>query len=256
MPFTSFTPSSPANWLEATYLSLTAGSSWTMPVGMYSDCSAYMNAFILAQIDYLSTSGGTLTIEVQSAPIMSNDASAWQTVATVSSISTTGPQVIKVLRTATYPITGLLRLKVTAVTATVTFTIRAELLQKSKVPTRTLDWLAPTYISLATSGTWTMPMSHWLDTSGFVNAWLLCDFRASSGSGADLTVTLQTAPALSVDTDAWLTVGSAITLGTTPATYDARSSVTNPPMALLRLKLDAAAGLAGTLRVQVLQKAR
>lgn len=140
----------------------------------------------------------------------------------MTGVNATGPQVLKALRTSTNAPTGVLRLKVTAVTRPVTFTLRADLLLKQQVATRTIEWVWSTFMSLATAGSWVMPVSRWFDVSGFVTAYLLCEFRASSGSGSNLSRRLQTAPCMTSDDGAWGTVGggSGITLGTSSATYD------------------------------------
>jgi|GEM_PF-1442937 len=246
---------SPSLWLDATYLNVAAASSWTMPAPLWHDCSAFMCAYVLLQVDYLSTSGGDLDLYLESAPVLSNDAGAWTTVASVTGMTTTGPRVLKVLIDASNPITGVLRLRVQANTAAVACTIRAELLLKQRVHSLTTDWLPALYIAIPATTSWVLPATLWVDTSEFADALLLCSFSPSSGSGSDLSLTLQTSPLLTSEETAWKDVGTYITFTTSPKVYDGRHLVTNPPMGVLRIKLTAgASGVAGSLRVQLLQK--
>ncbi len=75
----------------------------------------------------------------------------------------------------------------------------------------------------------------------------------SGSNGADLTAKLQTAAAATIDSNLWPQITSAsATLGTSAVLLDARCSLSQPPMGLLRLVLSHAGGSTSQGAVRVL----
>lgn len=246
-------PSQHGNWLDNYYFNLATSAIWTMPTIQYRACDRFMNAYAVINCDYFS-GGGTLTVAIETAPILSASTGAWQTAGSAT-VSATGIQLIKILRTSSTPITGLVRLKVTCNTSGVAATLRVDLLLKEVVPSKTEQWLQATYINFTGSGFLNMPADQWLNMDGFLNMWLLVDYTSVSGTASNLTIKLQTAPAYSVQTSGvWQDVGTTLTMGTTPQIYDGRATVTNAPQGIIRLAFSASAALTGVLRVQALFK--
>jgi len=240
--------------MDSIFISLAASTSWVMPAALRQACSEFMNAHLLLRFDTLSTSGGSLMAKLQSAPTLSQDDNAWRDIASLGSpINAAGPQVLIVNDAASVPMTGHLRLKFSAISATVDFSVRADLLLKHSVESAALDWLPATALSFPGSGSQVMPADQWVDCSRFLHAFVLCEFALSSGTATDLTVVLQTAPSESSDATAWVDVVSS-TMSATSIVLDGRASASYPPMGVLRLKFSAAAAVSGTLRCVLLMK--
>lgn len=240
------------HWLDNVYINLQASAVWRMATTQWRSCADFLSAYLVINCDFFSGSG-TLTLDVETAPILSMSPGAWKVAGTVT-ISGTGVQVVKIQRSASVPIMGLLRVQATCNTSAVAATLRADLLLKERVPSRTFEWLQSTYVSFPSSGTQILPADMWMNMHGYLNLWLLVEFRAASGSGANLTVKLQTSPGFSADDNGWADVGTALTMGTSPAVYDARARVTHGPQGVVRLAYVAGAALSGVLRVQALFK--
>jgi len=241
-----------SSWIDNVYINLSAAEVWSMPTIKWMRCEDFMNAYVVINCDYFSGSG-TLTLTVETAPFMSTNANAWRMAGTIT-VSERGVQGIKVRRFDAIPITGLIRIKMLCNTSAVAATLRVDLLLKENVPSKSLEWLQATYVSMLGSGSTIMPADMWLNIMGFVDLWLLVDFHVTSGGGSTLTVTLQTAPAYSIDDNAWQDVGTAVVMGTSPQVYDARVSVVHGPQGIVRLKYTATAAVTGVLRVQALLK--
>jgi len=128
-----------------------------------------------------------------------------------------------------------------------------ELLLKHAVEAQLIEWVPATMLSLPGSGTMTLPGDRWVDCAQFLHAFLLCEWSLASGSGSDLTVTLETAPSAASSTTSWVTVASG-TMSASAVVIDGRFGATNPPMGVLRLKYSAANAVSGTLRVVLLLK--
>lgn len=238
-------------WQDSLRLSLTTsspGNTWTMPQLQWADCSDYLSAFALIYIDYLATSGGTVTIKLQSAVVPSLTESAWVDVATVSSVSTTGPQVLKAHGSVF--LTGVLRLQVVCSTAVVNLNIRAQLLMKNQVQSRLLSWVDPFLLGFGGSGSQIMSADQYEDCAQFLRAFALVEYASNSGSGNDLTVAMETAPSLSSDTTSWSSLDSG-TLANPALVLD---GVHPAPMGALRLKYTAAAALSGIVKAHLLLK--
>lgn len=242
------------NWLDNLYLSLAPAATWTMPAVQWKPCDRFMNAYVVINCDNFS-GAGTLTVGVETAPLLSMSAAAWQTAGSVN-VAATGLQVIKIVRTSAVPIMGLIRVKVTCNTNAVTATVRADLLLKEVVDAKIIEWQQATFISFSGGGALIMPADVWLNMDGFLNLWLLCDFTVASGAGGNLTLKLQTSPAYTMDANGWKDVGATLTLGSTPQVYDARTSVAHAPQGIIRLAYIASGAVSGVLRVQGLFKDR
>lgn len=237
---------------ESGYFALSAGGTWLLPIANQPDVIRYFNACALLAVDSFS-GAGTVDISLQSALTSSQDDNAWTTVASVTGISSTGPRVLFVGDAATNALLGVMRLKVVCNTAAVTLTLRAELLLKHEIEGLLREWLKPIVISFAGAGSSYMPADIWADCARFLHAFVLCEWTPATGSGANLTVALETAPNAAADSTSWATVNSA-TMTNSAANIDGRMSNTNPTMGVLRLKYTASAALSGTLRVMLLLK--
>jgi len=111
------------------------------------------------------------------------------------------------------------------------------------------EWLHGTNLNFS-GGDITLPADLWLCCKDWRSAWILLEFLGTGGSS--LTVTLQTAPALSADATAWQDVTSAsTTMSTTSKVLQGKQDIAVPPMGALRLKFTAAAQVTGVLRAVV-----
>ena len=241
-----------AYWPQATNMVLTVGGTWTTPASQFLDARGAVSVF--ATVTILSiTGGGSVTIALQSCPERSEDDKAWKTIASVSSVSTAGPQVLKCNRLSTEIVTGYLRLRLTGAGATVTVNLRGEVLLKQIEDYESGNWIDALSITLTGSGSWTMPLSWMLNASRYLSAYVLLSYSGTDGS--NVTASLLTAPGLTTDTNLFKTVATT-TLASSAQLLDGRSTATNPPMGVLRVKLAHAGGgtAEGVVRAQYLLK--
>ena len=240
-------------WPQPTNIVLAAAGTWTTPLEQCVDARGAVDTFLLVMIDSLTTSGGNVDIALQSCVVASTDDNAWKTIASASTISATGPQVLKATLASTQVVTGYLRLRVTCNTAAVTLNVRGELLLKRVEAYESGDWVDGLPVNLAASATWTMHLDWMLDASRHLSAYVLLTWSGSNGSG--VTASLLTAPAISADANMYATVDSE-TLSATAVLLDGRRTGSVSPMGVLRLK-PANAGpstATGLLRAQYLLK--
>ena len=239
-------------WVQSRKISIASGASWTLPVSQNADGSGCKTAFAQLLFEALS-GGGTLTVKLQAALYSSLDPAAWVTIAE-DTISASGMLVFLVGPAATNPVTGHLRLKIDCATATTVFVLRADLLLKAETGYRLVEWLPATSISVTAGTDVTMPADQWAEVGPYVQAFVLAEFDASSGSGSDLSVFVETAASRASETGSFVEVDSA-TLSATSTQIDGVLSSTNPPMGVLRLRYSSGNGLvSGTLRVMLLVK--
>lgn len=115
-------------WIHSFYLTLTSGNSLTQVADEWLDCRAWQDMFLL--IEFLGSNGTNLTVKLQTAVAPSADAAAWNDVSSASTAMTTSPAVIEAPHSLTIPILGVVRLLFTASGATVTGTVRVQVLRK------------------------------------------------------------------------------------------------------------------------------
>lgn len=240
-----------AYWPESTNIVVAAAATWTTPASRYLDARGAVAAF--ATVTVLSISGGAVDIALQACPARSEDDNAWKTIASSTGISTAGPKILKCNRLSSEVVTGWLRVRITGASGTTTLNIRGEILLKQIEAYDAGDWFEALSISLTGSTNWTMPLDWMLDGSRFLSAYVLLSYSGSDGS--NVTASLLTAPGISTDANLYKTVATT-TLGTSVQLLDGRSTLTNPPMGVLRLKLAHSGGgtADGVVRAQYLLK--
>lgn len=117
------------------------------------------------------------------------------------------------------------------------------------------EWVSALYLTVASGTTVTQMSDQWLDCRNWQDYYLLIEFHGTNGG--NLTVKLQTAVAVSMDSDAWNDVTSAsVTMTNSTAVIEAPHWLTMPPLGVLRLTYTASGGVTvtGVVRVQVLRK--
>jgi len=241
-----------ADWLATTFIKLAAGGEWILPQTLYARAEGHMAAYVLYTIDYLDTLGA-LSAYLESSPFNTTDSDGWRQCAKFENFSTTGSRVFIVTPQNIDAITGPLRLRFTA-SAAAQFTVRAELILKQPVAHHSVLWLDDMYVSFTGQDTTYLQADAWLDVSRFLHVFALLEWSGDPTQPNLLTVKLETAASMSADPNAWLQVASSAMIPGVAVVLDGRSSVTNPPMSLLRLAFTASAAVSGTLRVGLLMK--
>ena len=238
-------------WPSSTNAVLATNGKWTTPASQIVDARGAAGAYAVVTLQ--SISGGTIDLELQACPVVSMDEAAWTTVASSTGITTAGVQVLKVTRLSTQVVTGYLRVRITCTAGPSTLNFRGELLQKQVEDSESGVWLEALPVGLTGSASWDMPLTWLVDSSRFLSCYLLLSYSGSDGSA--VTARLQTAPALSADANQWNTVATT-TLAATSQLLDGRSTLSTPPMGLLRLRLEHSGGgtANGVLRVHYLLK--
>ncbi len=237
--------------IQSRRIVIAAGSSWILDAASHQDASAFKAIFAWMSFSDVS-GGGTLTAKLQAATYETRDNDGWITLAS-DTLTADGEKVFLVTE-ANATLTGRVRFKVDCASAQTTFVLRAEVLFKGETGFQLIEWLPPTAISVTNGTDVTMPADQWADMPQFGEAFALLEFEASSGSGSNLTATMQTAPSRASDSSAWHTVdSSALTAASTQ--LDGTPIATNAPMGVIRLKYSSASGtVAGTLRAMLLLK--
>lgn len=239
------------SWPSSTNTVLATNATWTTPASQIVDARGAAGAYAVVTLE--SISGGTIDLDLEACPILSMDEAAWTTVVSSTGITTAGVQVLKVTRLSTQVVTGYLRLRITCTAGPSTLNFRGELLQKQVEDFESGVWLEALPVGLTGSGTWDMPLTWLVDCSRFLSCYLLLSYSGSDGSA--VTARLQTAVALSADANLWNSVATT-TLAATSQLLDGRSTLSTPPMGLLRLRLEHSGGgtASGVLRVHYLLK--
>jgi hypothetical protein len=114
-------------------------------------------------------------------------------------------------------------------------------------------WFDGKYLSMVNTDTLYLPADQWLDTRQWMECFILLEFHGSGGSS--LTVTLETATAMTTDNSAWQTVTSAsAAMSATAKVLQGSRALTIPPKGLIRLKFAASGNVTGVVRAQVVFK--
>lgn len=240
------------SWLRAQPIAIAAGTSYILPSNLYvdgSDCET-----IFARLNFSAlTGGGTLTVRLQSAIYPSTDSNAWVDINT-GTVTADGDKFFVVGPSAANLLTGAVRLKIDCATATTSFVLLSEVLMKGQTGSELMEWLPATSIFVTAGTDVVLDADRWASVGGYVNAFALVEFEVASGTAANLTVAMQTAPALASETGAFVAVAST-TMSATSRQIDGTLASTNPPMDVLRLSFSSSSGtVAGTIRVVLLLK--
>jgi hypothetical protein len=116
-------------------------------------------------------------------------------------------------------------------------------------------WVESLHLKLDEQESLVMDASDWRDVGEFGEAFVLCEFDAEAGSfGADLTVDLETSPAVALGDGApWAGISSAV-MSSRFAVITGRLDADNPPMGPLRLRWTTTDPVTGTFRAFLLLK--
>ena len=240
------------SWLRAQAITIAAGSSYILPSNLYLDGSDYEAIFAWLVFSAFS-GGGTLTIRLQAAVYASTDSNAWVDI-NAGTVTADGDKIFMVGPSATNLLTGAVRLKIDCATATTSFVLRSEVLMKGQTGNEVIEWLPATSISVTAGTDVVLDADRWANVGRYVNAFALVEFEVASGTASNLTVAMQTAPALASETGAFVPVAST-TMSATSKQIDGTLASTNPPMDVLRLSFSSSSGtIAGTIRVVLLLK--
>lgn len=240
------------SWLRSQAIKIAAGSSYILPSTMYLDGSDQETIFVWLAFSGFA-GGGTLTVRLQAAVYASSDNGAWVDIDS-DTVTADGDKVFMVGPSATNLLTGAVRLKIDCATSATNFVLRGEVLMKGHTGCEITEWLPSTSISVTYPTDVLLGADQWAQVGTYVNAFALVEFEVASGNASDLTVALETAPALASESGAFVEVGST-TMATTSSQIDGTLASTYPPMDVLRLRFSSGSGtVSGTIRVVLLLK--